>query len=307
MLASPLVPSAEEADGFRESHQGGGAQRRPLLWQISNVVLFVINIVSPTYKPLDLPVQYFNPAVYAFAIWAPIYIGEFIFVLWALFQCPGRSSEGTLSLIRGVSPGFCMAMIFQTAWGFFWDKRFFTRSLFWLTAVMLTGIPVSLNHAHAALCSKKVAPLVSALSTSEKCIVYLPLTVHFSWTTCAALVDWNIIVAMVTSSVTAKLAVMFGSLLIAVAAGVGITLRRGAVVYAATVCWALVAVGIGTMQDERIAAELGSHNSNIIGKVQLLVGVGVLVVSVAAYRRLPPPKQHGDAPRSARPVGGSRI
>merc|ERR1712039_489415 len=100
----------------------------------------------------------------------------------------------------------------------------------------------------------------------------------------------------VTSSTTAKLGVMLCSLLMAVVAGLCITLRRGAVVYAATICWGLVAVGIGTMQDERIAAELGRNNSIIIGRVQLLVGVGVLVVSVATYRRLPSPKPHDDAP-----------
>ncbi|CAN0421758.1 unnamed protein product, partial [Discosporangium mesarthrocarpum] len=56
------------------------------------------------------PVRFFTPASWAFIIWAPIMIGELIFVLYQLLPLPEIKGSWWLA---DVSPWFAGAMFFQ--------------------------------------------------------------------------------------------------------------------------------------------------------------------------------------------------
>ena len=95
---------------------------------------------------------------------------------------------------------------------------------------MLAGTAYSLSCVHAITCCSGVLSKANWL--------FVPLTMHFGWTTAATLVDFNRKVA------TKDNAAIVGhiSALAAVSAGVGITLLRNSPAYGLTLAWALAAV-----------------------------------------------------------------
>jgi hypothetical protein len=87
--------------------------------------------------------------------------------------------------------------------------------------------------------------LVQAAATPDLFWYFVPLTMHFGWTTAATLVNLNGSVAMGTSSDTTVVGLGHGSVIAATALGVGISLQAAAPVYGLTIAWALAACSQG--------------------------------------------------------------
>jgi len=115
----------------------------------------------------------------------------------------------------------------------------------------LAGIAASLSVAHKAFAT----PLGSGLSGLEYALYCLPLSLHFGWTTAAALVNVNGMFALsgdqkVTNeqeALTARSVALLAnaSVVVATALGVLITWSRKAPVFGGVICWALTAVASG--------------------------------------------------------------
>merc|ERR1711862_563071 len=82
---------------------------------------------------------------------------------------------------------------------------------------------------------------------------FIPMSLHFGWTTAATLVNLNGSVAMdESSSDSTVVAIGYASAVIATALGVGITIARADPTFGLTLAWALAACADG-MQKRMIA------------------------------------------------------
>jgi hypothetical protein len=200
------------------------------------------------------------PKGWAFLIWAPIFLGEFLFAATSLVAV--RDGTAMAGLLRKVSSGFILAQVFQSLWAATFRPKYVGRTkpvTTWMSAGMLTGIAACLNQAHSAYTSRNKSLLKSS-------IYFLPISLHFGWTTAAALVNWNGNLAVTVESPQVLAIAGWTSVVIATAVGVAITLQRSAPVYGSVICWALAACadGMSDRLDERdrLLAQVQSSKSN---------------------------------------------
>lgn len=222
---------------------------------------------EPTEAPPARTISFFMPAVYAFSIWIVIYGLEITYVVWQLFQCPGKAPNSRLAAIRESAPWWCMAHLFTVFW-------LLTPS-FLIETLELTVVAISMGLAHSAVPHHSVQPDFLLMSAG--------ITMHFGWVTAATLLSWNMVVATYTSSVAARLAVAVAGLVIAVLLGAILSMRRKAPLLAATVAWAVIAIGVQSLTSSQMAAELGSVTAIALGVLELGVGAGLGVVAYSAY------------------------
>lgn len=189
------------------------------------------------------------PAGWAFAIWGPIFLGEVVFCAsHLLLAAPGSAAASSVSeVVRRASGGFMASQILQTLWTASFRPKYKGKYVF-VSGALLSGIAISLSRAHAAFTIDMVGS-GSSYSNTDYVLYFLPMTMHFGWTTAAALVDWNGSIAS-TEWIGAKGLALAGhtSIVIATAAGVGITLSRGAPVFGLVIAWALSACAAGMKQ-----------------------------------------------------------
>jgi hypothetical protein len=189
------------------------------------------------------------PAGWAFAIWGPIFLGEMVFCAsHLLLAAPGSAAaSGVSEVVQRASGGFMASQLMQTLWTATFRPKYKGKYVY-VSGFFLSGIAISLSRAHAAF-TIGMADSGSSYDKKDYWLYFLPMTLHFGWTTAAMLVNWNGSVAS-TEWISAKgLAVMgHASVVIATAAGVGITLYRGAPVFGLVIAWALSALYAGMKQ-----------------------------------------------------------
>jgi len=196
------------------------------------------------------------PAGWAFLIWAPIFLGELVATVSAAVLLRNDNNDksssaaaAVLLLLQHASAGFVVAQIFQTLWAASFRPKYFrgtaaNRLTPFISSFHLTGIAVALNRAHAAYTSTP-----SPLSMGNYLLYFLPMTLHFGWTTAAALVNWNGSVAMMSSaSATTVATVGVVSAVLATVVSVAVTLSRRAPVYGGAIAWALAGCASGMQQ-----------------------------------------------------------
>ncbi|KAL7440947.1 hypothetical protein ACHAXH_005989 [Discostella pseudostelligera] len=178
-----------------------------------------------------------NPSGWAFAIWAPIYIGEAAFVAAQLFA----SDPTTTALLPQVTAPFLVANLFQSLWCASFRPSYlqgcWTR---YISVGMLAGTAYSLNLVQSA------SSTVLASEPTMLAHLLLPLTIHFGWTSAATLVNLNGSLGSDESASTRSLiALGHSSALAATILGVGLTIARSAPAYGLTLAWALAACADG--------------------------------------------------------------
>lgn len=186
-----------------------------------------------------------TPSGWAFAIWAPIFAGECVSILVSLMAV--RQGTAAAAVWQQASAGFIVAQIFQTLWAATFRPKYVGRSsgnlATWMSAGMLTGVATSLSRAHLAYAAKR--SLHVAVGTGNYLLYFLPLSLHFGWTTAAALVNWNGNLALTVDSPQVLAGAGWASVVAATAVGVAVTLSRSAPVYGAVIAWALAACASG--------------------------------------------------------------
>lgn len=179
------------------------------------------------------------PKGWAFAIWAPIFLGEILFAATSTILV----KEGTVlaGMLKRMSGGFIMAQVFQSLWAATFRKKYIGKEKGlsnWLSAIMLTGIATSLNRAHVAYATRSIGSTLHS-------IFFSPISLHFGWTTAAALVNINGNLAVTTEEPLIVASVGWASVVAATGIALLVTLQRGAPIYGLVICWALSACADG--------------------------------------------------------------
>jgi hypothetical protein len=187
------------------------------------------------------------PKGWAFAIWAPIFLGEILFAATSTFIV----KDGTIlaGMLKRMSGGFIMAQVFQSLWAATFRKKYVGKGKGlsnWLSAIMLTGIASSLNRAHAAYARSNIGSMLHS-------IFFFPISLHFGWTTAAALVNINGNLAVTTDKPLFVASAGWASVVAATGVALLVTLQRSAPIYGLVICWALTACadGMSDRLDER--------------------------------------------------------
>lgn len=236
------------------------------------------------------PVRFFSPAGWAFVIWAPIFFGELLFVIFQLLPLPSVRGSWWLSEI---SPWFAAAMIFQTLWCLSYRPWARDGGFLWIPALMLGGTAVTLGGAHAVL---REAWFARDMEFPQYVAAHLPLSLHFGWISCAALVNLNgYFATRPRQSNLMGLILSVLSIIVAVLLGTLVTLAREDPVYAAVVAWALWAVGDkggwgnlqgrvdpGVLRVQEVAAKTGSVLAIAAAAVPLVLALKDMVTGIGA-------------------------
>ena len=229
------------------------------------------NSNDQTYDAIYSPNQgrsLIAPAGWAFAIWGPIYLGEAAFCTSLLLQ----SSTAVISTLPEITAPFVAANIFQSLWCASFRPSYMSPTSGWekyVSVAMLGGTAYSLSLLHAT----------GAASLGW---YFVPITMHFGWTTAATLVNLNGSVAM--SQVSDKMVIAVGhtSTILATILGVSISVAQSLPAYGLTVAWALAACADG-MKKRQVVPNPDISSDIVRGmKVQQLlcyVGSGLCFVS----------------------------
>jgi len=265
-------------------------------WQLANAFFFAGNVWAVRSLPrLDgrnssaLPLNFLTPAPYAFAIWGVIYMMELLFVTWQLLQgCGVRgvrcSPTPRQQLLKRLSPFWCGANACQIAWCFAFRPSLDTPSLLWISAVCLSGIASFLGSAHRALSDAKRE---KGLSVEEMIFMYVPLTLHFGWTTAASLVNWNGYVSRCSLNLEWPSRVKVDALLISLALagllGARITLSRQSALYGLTVSWAVLAVASHSSTSLELREEFPGGEAALQWVAQVEYALGFSLIAIALF------------------------
>lgn len=177
------------------------------------------------------------PAGWAFAIWGPIFIGELLMVGNQLFL---PEDSALAPLIRQVTGPFVLAEVFQSLWTASFRPKYNQGIYKYISFFNLSGIAISLSFCHSSFTK------ACEFSTAQYMLNFLPLAMHFGWTTAAALVNLNGMYAIQDDVKPRSVAVLgHASVIAATIIGVCTTLSRQAPVYGGVIAWALAAVASG--------------------------------------------------------------
>jgi len=180
-------------------------------------------------KPTAATANLFTPSGWAFAIWAPIFVGEWLMMLYL------TNVEGAASLGAAVAPGWCAATAAQVAWCATFRPAVCGPRTLWIPALLLAATGSGLGVAHRAICAAGYGPLGNAL-------VRWPVALHFGWISAASLVNLNNWLARRGTNLHLKEVVALSSIVAAVGAAAYVTATTHDPIFALVIAWALAAV-----------------------------------------------------------------
>lgn len=180
-----------------------------------------------------------SPAPWAFAIWAVIYIGEFVFCTLGLFSAEKAQLASALS---ATTAPFVVANLMQSLWCASFRPSYNQGWQKYVSAFMLAGTAYALSQVSDAVrvltANASIGPTLA--------IYYIPMVIHFGWTTAATLVNINGSLAMTETVPDSKIIeVGYTSAVVGAALGVSVTIVNVSPVYGLTLTWALAACGSG--------------------------------------------------------------
>eukprot|EP00904_Undaria_pinnatifida_P009798 jgi/Undpi1/5949/HiC_scaffold_2.g01223.m1 len=188
--------------------------------------------------PVPPPIRFFTPAGWAFAIWGPIFLGEFLFVLLQLLPVDYVRESWWLS---DISPWFAGAMLFQSLWCASFRPWARDAGLLWVPTLMLGSVAVALGGVHGIL---RTAWFDEDMDVLQYLVAHVPISLHFGWISCASLVNLNGYFASIPRLTNRfKLVASVLTIIAATVLGAVITRIREDPLYVAVLAWALWAVG----------------------------------------------------------------
>jgi hypothetical protein len=208
------------------------------------------------------------PAPWAFAIWGPIFAGELAFCAGSWLLPRGGAAA---SAVTKASAGFAAAQLFQVLWTASFRPRYFDPARAGglyrhVSSLMLAGIAHSMGRAHAAYASRSRGPSATALPWGQYALCFLPMTLHFGWTTAATLVNVNGNVAASRDATPRRVAAVgHASSLAASALGLYLTVSRRAPVLGLVVAWALAGCA-ATARERVLLSQSQSSGAAAAGK-----------------------------------------
>jgi hypothetical protein len=205
------------------------------------------------------------PAGWAFSIWGAIYLGEATFCAAQLLD-----GSGLTRTLPAVAPGFIAANLVQSLWCASFRESYNDTWYKYVSVAMLGGVTYSLS---------TMMPMVMSVQSSSLSRFFLPLVMHFGWTTAATLVNLNGSVAMDPSVRDSTLVVLgHGSAALAIGLGIGLTaFSLAPPAYGMTIAWALLAVGSNTKANKN--SETLENGARVMTTLCLVGSVACAVVS----------------------------
>jgi hypothetical protein len=247
----------------------------------------------------------FSPAGWAFAIWGPIFLGEFLMMLlltagpvfftgstatpdqggdpFGLFNAKTLANYG-----RAAAPGWCAGTAAQVLWCGAFRPSVCGPALLWLPSLLLAATGAGLGRAHRALLTLRppipdrplhwtlppLPPLVNAL-------VRWPIVLHLGWISAASLVNANNWLAKRGTPVGAKTAAAAASVAAALAVAAYVYRTTGDALVGFVVCWALAAV-----RSDGARAARGVVPDRALARVNAVVAAGVAVAFLSLLLKL---------------------
>ncbi|KAL3922995.1 MAG: hypothetical protein SGILL_001908 [Bacillariaceae sp.] len=206
------------------------------------------------------------PAGWAFSIWGAIYLGEATFCLAQLLD-----GSGLPTILPQITPAFVAANLTQSLWCASFRDSYNEGWKKYVSVAMLGGTAYSLS---------TMLPTVMALDGGVSWY-FVPLMMHFGWTTAATLVNLNGSVAMEESVKDRTLVALgHGSAVLATGLGAGLTVFGIAPpAYAFTIAWALLAVGSNTPKKQRESEVL--KTASVVQRTLCYIGSALCVAASA--------------------------
>jgi len=190
------------------------------------------------------------PAGWAFAIWGPIFLGEFLSV--AVAGATLTPSSSCFPIFQKIALPFVSAHLFQCLWcASFREKYSKIKGGILISGACLAGTAFSLGKVNAIVVSASAS---GSYTFAQYLLYFFPMSLHFGWTTAATLVNLNAAIALDAASSPLTLAVAgIGTSVVAAVGGAAFAILRGSPVFSGVISWALFAVADGMRK--RIRAE----------------------------------------------------
>jgi len=238
-VAAVSVPGRIDGEFDEEMRRGQTPAREALLQEDESTY----NRIYSTNRGRTL----LAPAPWAFAIWAVIYLGELAFVGSQFFVKDIQFQ----ALIPNVTVWFVGANLIQSLWCASFRPSYNKGWRKYVSVAMLGGTAWSLFRVQATV--------LSSSSSLASVALFVPLVIHFGWTTAATLVNLNGSIALEeTISDTVVIATGNASAVAAAAIGVTLTILNGSPTYGLTLAWALAGCASGMIprgQDSDVLAK----------------------------------------------------
>mmetsp|Transcript_15190 Transcript_15190/g.18493 ORF Transcript_15190/g.18493 Transcript_15190/m.18493 type:complete len:335 (-) Transcript_15190:163-1167(-) len=192
------------------------------------------------------------PSGWAFAIWAPIFLGEAIGVA-SQFLIPEKAK--IVPLLKQTSGPFITAQLLQSLWCAAFRPKY-KGSKMYISAALLSATAYALSKAHSVFTSSYSSSNVNTYTNLQYGVFFLPMALHFGWVTAASLVNLNGALALQENSKQKVIATVgHASVIGATILGMTVAFRRLAPVYSGVIAWALSAIA-DTMKKRLEASKL---------------------------------------------------
>lgn len=208
------------------------------------------------------------PANYAFAIWAPIYIG---LVTFGIYQIqPAQRQNPVLQRAGYLLVFACLA---QCAWIYLFLAR-----LFPLSAIAMVGILLPLIGLYQRL--EMGQPRVSA---QEKWFIDIPISLYLGWITVATVVNVALALYSLNWNGWGIAPSIWVVIMMSVSAAIAtyITIQRHDIAYTLVIVWAFVAIAIRQMETPVIAV------AGVVMAIALALLSLVVALNPSAKMKLP--------------------
>ncbi len=245
--------------------------RRDLLRQVANVVAFVA-VVVVNYLANALPLNnqttgevanrfpvFFLPAGFTFAIWGLIYLLLAGFVLYQALPAQAHNQDA-----RRVDGYFVLASAANIGWLFLWHYNLFVLSL--LAMLILLG---SLIVIYLRLDIGR-----RAVSRAVKWLIHVPFSVYLAWITVATISNVTVVLFVAGFTGFGIAPQVWAAILLAVAAGITLTViwTRADIAFTLVILWAFAGIAV------RQSAEPVVFWTAIVAAALLAVFLAVVVL-----------------------------
>jgi len=202
--AASSAGSGSSNNGSNDGEAGNEVDTSINRYNAVNALAFALNVVVtygfgmgmiadlPSNGELSLKYQtIITPSGYAFAIWGPIFILQFVWVLWQILIPSQRNATGVFA-----AKYYVVVCLLQAGWTFS-----FAYEVIWLSLVFMVGILLALFALH-----RNVDQGVEKRWYKGYWIWQFPFSLHYGWIVAATAVNANLLLVAYGASSKAQLA-----------------------------------------------------------------------------------------------------
>lgn len=242
-------------------------------WRSASVLAFLLNVYFVSLPgrldgdpetALRMPTL-LAPAPWAFVIWAVIYIGELLGIVWI---CTCAKKSGTEAIAKSTA-AWCAANVAQSLWCCAF--RPWAKDALWISAALLGATAACLFPAQSSI--KHVR------GRGAYWAVVLPRSLHLGWTTAATLVNLNSYVSATFGPILAMICAIC-SVVVALLVGT-VFCSQGLPSATGAVAWALCALATGRPSGENVT-RLGQRSMTILHSSELLASC-LLCIAILGF------------------------